>query len=265
MHLTPSSNEATMRVLVCDDDPAARFVAKRWLTSALGCSVTDCEDGVQALELLSSHSFDLALVDLDLPRLNGVEVVEAIRANDHLRDLPIAILSQERREDVVRTLVALGVSAYLLKPLRERTVLERIGPLLSVRRAMRRVVARSVSEIRLGPDTPALLVDGDQNFRHSFVSVAGAYGSVMPANSGAYALALFRRSPASLVFIGSGLGIMRADTLIRKIREIEPTTTRLIGVGVPAESELRAQLDDTMARVFVTETLRAELGPFVSR
>jgi response regulator RpfG family c-di-GMP phosphodiesterase len=157
------------------------------------------------------------------------------------------------------------VSAYLLKPLRERTVLERIGPLLSVRRAMRRVVARSVSEIRLGPDTPALLVDGDQNFRHSFVSVAGAYGSVMPANSGAYALALFRRSPASLVFIGSGLGIMRADTLIRKIREIEPTTTRLIGVGVPAESELRAQLDDTMARVFVTETLRAELGPFVSR
>jgi CheY-like chemotaxis protein/CheY-specific phosphatase CheX len=252
-----------MRVLVCDDDPAARFVAKRWLTSALGCTVTDCEDGVQALELLSSHPFDLALIDLDLPRLNGVEVVEAIRANELTRDLPIVILSQERREDVVRTLVSLGVSAYLLKPLRERTVLGRIGPLLTTRRATRSVSGRSLSDIRLGPDTPALLVDGDQNFRHSFTSVAGEYGPVMPAESGADALALYRRSPVGLVFIGTGLGIMRAETLIRKIREIESTPTRLIGVGVPAESELRTQLDGTMARAFVTETLHTELLPFI--
>lgn len=252
-----------MRVLVCDDDPAARFVAKRWLTSALGCTVTDCEDGVQALELISSHPFDLALIDLDLPRLNGVEVVEAIRANELTRDLPIVILSQERREDVVRTLVALGVSAYLLKPLRERTVLGRIGPLLATRRATRSISARSLSEIRLGPDTPALLVDGDQNFRHSFISVAGEYGPVMPAESGADALALYRRSPVGLVFIGTGLGIMRAETLIRKIREIESAPTRIIGVGAPAEGELRGQLDGTMARAFVTETLHAELMPFI--
>jgi hypothetical protein len=66
-----------------------------------------------------------------------------------------------------------------------------------------------------------------------------------------------------LVFIGAGLGIMRAETLIRKIREIESTATRLIGVGVPAESDLRAQLDGTMARAFVTETLLAELAPFI--
>jgi CheY-like chemotaxis protein len=134
-----------MRVLVCDDDPAARFVAKRWLTSALGCTVTDCEDGVQALELLSSHPFDLALIDLDLPRLNGVEVVEAIRANELTRDLPIVILSQERREDVVRTLVA-GVR-LLLKPAPHRARPDR--PAASTRRATRSISARSLSEIRL--------------------------------------------------------------------------------------------------------------------
>lgn len=252
-----------MRVLVCDDDPAARFVAKRWLTSALGCTVTDCEDGVQALELLSTHPFDLALIDLDLPRLNGVEVVEAIRANELTRDLPVVILSQERREEVVRTLVALGVSAYLLKPLRERTVLGRIGPLLTTRRSPSSVSARSLSEIRLGPDVPAMLVDGDQNFRHTFTSVAGQFGPVMPAESGADALALFRRSPVALVFIGSGLGIMRADTLIRKIREIEASPTRLVGLGLPADSPLRAIVDGVMARGFVTEGLQADLRPFV--
>ena len=54
-----------MHVLVCEDDPAARFVARRWLSTALGCSVTDCEDGVQALSLLAERPFDLAVIDID--------------------------------------------------------------------------------------------------------------------------------------------------------------------------------------------------------
>ena len=74
-----------MNVLVCEDDPAARFVIKRWLSSTLGCNVTDCEDGVRALELLSERPFDLAVLDLDLPRLGGVEVVEALRAGTRQR------------------------------------------------------------------------------------------------------------------------------------------------------------------------------------
>lgn len=99
-----------MHVLVCEDDPAARFVAKRWLQTALGCTVTDCEDGVEALALLSAHSFDLAVIDLDVPRLSGIEVVEAIRHYDPTHDLPVVILSNERRQDVVRRLLDLGVS-----------------------------------------------------------------------------------------------------------------------------------------------------------
>lgn len=251
-----------MRVLVCDDDPAARFVAKRWVTSALGCTVVDCEDGVEALELLSAQSFDLALIDLDLPRLNGVEVVEAIRANAQTHDLPVVILSQERREDVVRTLLALGVSAYLLKPLRERTVLGRIGPILAARRASRPVSARSMSDVRLGPDSPAMVVDGDANFRHTFTQVAGQFGPVMAAESGADALALYRRSPVGLMFIGTGLGIMGAETLIKKIRDVEASTTRLIALG--AQSDTAGPLFDAhLARAFVTDTLVAELKPYV--
>lgn len=252
-----------MRVLVCDDDPAARFVAKRWLTSALGCTVSDCEDGVQALELLSNQPFDLALVDLDLPRLSGIEVVEAIRENELTRELPIVILSQERREGIVRALLALGVSAYLLKPLRERTVLGRIGPILAGRRSTRSVSARALAEVRLAPDAPALLVDGDQNFRHTFASVAGEYGPVMVAESGADALALFRRSPVALIFIGTGLGIMGAETLIKKIRDVEPGPTRLIGIGATADGLGRSPFDGVIPRSFITDAIAADLRPYV--
>ncbi len=220
-----------MHVLVCDDDPAARFVAKRWLTSTFGCTVTECEDGVQALDLVAATSFDLALIDLDLPRLNGIEVVEAIRAAAGTRDLPVVIVSQERREEVVRALLALGVSAYLIKPLRERAVVGRIGPLLALRRT---AVVRSGEGPGFGPGEPAMVVDGDDEYRHKFVAAASRFGPVMGAGSGADALTLFRRSPVGLVFVGAKLGIVGPERLAGKCREAGGHV-RLIGIDAAAD------------------------------
>lgn len=249
-----------MHVLVCEDDPAARFVIKRWLSSTLGCTVTDCEDGVQALDLLSSRPFDLAVLDLDLPRLHGVEVVEAIRGSEDVRDLPIVILSHERSQDVVRRLVELGVSDYLIKPLRAQTVRDRIGPLLARRRG--RSSATAQANARLCAETPALIVDGDANFRHVFTSVASQFGAVIAAESGAEALALFRRTPVDLVFIGEQLGIMAADVLIRKIRESETQGTVFVKVG-PRDAGTADAYLTTIPRPFVPDALAAALKPFV--
>lgn len=250
-----------MHVLVCEDDPAARFVIKRWLSSTLGCTVTDCEDGVQALDLLSSRPFDLAVLDLDLPRLHGVEVVESIRGSDNVRDLPIVILSHERRQEVVRRLVELGVSDYLIKPLRAQTVRDRIGPLLARRRVRPSIGSQAAA--RLSAEMPALLVDGDANFRHVFTSVASQFGTVITAESGAEALAIYRRNPLDLVFIGEQLGIMSAETLIQKIRDADTQGTVFVKVGgedsVAATTLYRA----TIPRPFVPDVLATALTPFV--
>jgi DNA-binding response OmpR family regulator len=250
-----------MHVLVCEDDPAARFVIKRWLSSTLGCTVTDCEDGVQALDLLSSRPFDLAVLDLDLPRLHGIEVVEAVRGSDDVSDLPIVILSHERSQDVVRKLVDLGVSDYLIKPLRAQTVRDRIGPLLARRRG--RSAATAQANARLCAETPALLVDGDANFRHVFTSVASQFGAVIAAESGAEALALYRRTPVDLVFIGEQLGIMGAEGLIRKIREAETQGTVFVKVGALDAGAAADAFLTTIPRPFVPEALATALKPFV--
>lgn len=253
-----------MHVLVCEDDPAARFVAKRWLQTALGCTVTECEDGVEALSLLSAHNFDLAVIDLDLPRLSGVEVVEALRGFEATRDLPVVILSNERRGEVVRKLLDLGISDYLLKPLRAQTVYERIGPLLSRRRRAHTRVPGAVPDARLGPDSPALLVDGDANFRHVFTQVAAPYGAVVCAESGAAALAVYRRNPLDLVFVGDGLGLVTADVLVRKIRDFGATEPLVVRVGVPADlSQEQGLFDLTMPRAFIPSSLDRELRRFV--
>lgn len=251
-----------MNVLVCEDDPAARFVIKRWLSSTLGCHVTDCEDGVQALDLLATRPFDLAVLDLDVPRLGGVEVVEAIRGSEDVHDLPVVILSHERRQEVVRTLVGLGISDYLLKPLRAQTVRDRIGPLLSMRRHSRPSAA-TVAHAKLGPDMPAMLVDGDANFRHVFVSVASQFGSVVTADSGAEALALYRRNPVGLVFVGEQLGIMGPDVLVRKIQDAETERTVFVKLGAADGGPAAEIFAAALPRPFVPDVLAAALKPFV--
>lgn len=250
-------------MLVCDDDPAARFVAKRWLTTVLGCTVVESEDGVEALEALARQHFDLALIDLDLPRMSGVEVVEAIRSHEDTKRLPIVILSQERREDIIRTLLALGVAAYLLKPLREQAVLGRIGPLLALAAPSRPGRAGDAPVAKLGPKVPALLVDGDQNFRHVFMSVATQFGTVTAAVSGADGLAVYRSIQVPVVFVGEGLGIVSAARLVGKLREGHGRAPRVIRLGAPESASEPGLFDDHMPRLFVPEELTRELRRFV--
>ena len=192
--MTPEAqvNGNVMRVLVCDDDAASRYVAKRVLSRVLGCHVAECGDGVEALELLSREPFDLAFIDLQLPRLSGYEVVEAIRQSETMHDLPVAILTQERSDNVVRDVLKLGVSAYITKPLRPDSLATRISALMARGPVKRSAHTADKHSLKLSPTTGAIIVDGDANYRQFFVGVAGRYGSVVEAESGANALALFR-------------------------------------------------------------------------
>lgn len=252
-----------MRVLVCDDDAACRFTAKRLLTKVMGYTVVECEDGVQALELLDSETFNLALIDLNLPRLSGVDVVDAIRKSANCRNMEVAVLSQERDESTVRRLVALGVGAYLIKPLRESTVINRLVPLANRSRASSANAPTNINDVRLSHDAPALLVDGDHNFRHVFTSVASRFGAVIEAKSGAAALALFRQSEPRLVFVGTDIGLLSGEMLAAKVRESDGgRTCRIVGiVNDTAAAATATWCDSTITRSFVPDALAKQLLP----
>lgn len=251
-----------MHVLVCDDDAALRFVVKRWLTSTLGCVVSESCDGVEALSALDHEHIDLLLLDLELPRLSGVEVVEAIRESGSHADLPIVVLSNERRLEMIRQVVSLGVSDYLLKPLRAAVIRDRISPLLTRSRQRRRATASAIRQ--LGPDTSALLVEGDGNFRHVFVSAAERFGPVATAQSGADGLAAFRAAPADIVFVGTDLGIVSAESMMRKIRDVAASVPSFICVsGLDAAAARAAGFDGALERTFQPDVISRGLQPYV--
>jgi len=119
-----------LRVMVCDDDAATRLVITRLLTQQHACTVIACADGAQALRLLGQGTFDLLVLDVEMPVLGGLEVLEVLRDSKDHAHLPVVILSRERREDVVRHLARLGIAAYILKPVRTERALETLDRVL---------------------------------------------------------------------------------------------------------------------------------------
>jgi two-component system sensor histidine kinase and response regulator WspE len=102
------------RVLVVDDSATVREVERQLLTRA-GYEVDLAVDGVDGLNAMRSGGYDLLVSDVDMPRMNGIELVASVRREERFRTLPIVIVSyKDREEDRLAGLEA-GANAYLTK------------------------------------------------------------------------------------------------------------------------------------------------------
>ena len=143
------SNGASARVLVVEDDEAIADVLRRSLRGE-GHEVRSAADGVEALRATEEFTPDLILLDLGLPRLDGIEVLKRIRADSS--DVPILILTaRTETEDRVEGLDS-GADDYLPKPFERDELLARTRALLR-RRPPRGSAAVVVGDLLLNPDT----------------------------------------------------------------------------------------------------------------
>ena len=117
MSSRPSSRNGFPVLLLVDDDPADRRMVERALEET-GSDVRflAVEDGEQALELLETVRPDLVLLDLNMPRVDGWELVRRLRADSRFRRLPVVALTTSRDEHDVRLSYDVGFDAYVVKP-----------------------------------------------------------------------------------------------------------------------------------------------------
>lgn len=102
------------KILVADDSPTTLALLQNIL-EMVGYDVTVAVDGLQAFEIFKKESFDLLVSDVDMPRMSGFELTEAIRADAHMPELPVILVtSLESPEDKERGMIA-GANAYLVK------------------------------------------------------------------------------------------------------------------------------------------------------
>jgi two-component system, OmpR family, response regulator MprA len=136
------------RVLVVEDDSEITDALRRSLRHE-GYEVRTAVDGMQALDTAAEFIPDLVVLDLGLPRLDGLEVCRQLRADG---DVPILILTARTETDDRVTGLDSGADDYLVKPFERQEFLARIRALLR-RRPPRGSASFSVGDLRLNPDT----------------------------------------------------------------------------------------------------------------
>lgn len=121
------------KVLIVEDSATMRQLIGFALKRIQGIEITEAQDGMDGLKKISSDKFDLALIDINMPLLDGLKLVKLIRSDPRCKDIPIAMITTEgSREDRERAL-SLGANEYLTKPIQQNEVVRVARGLLGIR------------------------------------------------------------------------------------------------------------------------------------
>jgi chemosensory pili system protein ChpA (sensor histidine kinase/response regulator) len=123
--------------MVVDDSITIRKVTSR-LLERNNFSVLTAKDGVDAVSRLQDNIPDLILLDIEMPRMDGYELAMYIRNNEHLREIPIIMITSRSGEKHRRRAMEIGVNRYLGKPYQETELLDSINDILAMRRGLKR-------------------------------------------------------------------------------------------------------------------------------
>src|SRR3972149_8266282 len=114
------------RLLVVDDNKVNRLLLARGLQEQ-GHTITFAENGRQALEVMRRQAFDLVLLDILMPELDGYQVLEQLTTDPDLRDIPVIVVSAMDELDSVVKCIEMGAEDYLSKPLNPVLLKARTG------------------------------------------------------------------------------------------------------------------------------------------
>ena len=111
------------RILIVEDSPTMRQLLVFALKRLKGAEIVEAQDGLDGLRKVTSDDFDLALVDINMPVMDGLKLISLIRQEEALKSMPIVVITTEgAKEDRDRAL-ALGADEYLTKPIQSNRVL----------------------------------------------------------------------------------------------------------------------------------------------
>ena len=262
-----------MRVLLVDDDPAVRTIIRRILARHFELDVTECANGMDALEALAAERYGLILLDVAMPVLDGLEVLQAMRQTPALKHVPVLMMSGIADYNVVQHALGLGVSDFVVKPIRPAQLFERVSGMVgtgSSKDAGPELSRPGFQPLVLDASTPVMIVDGSTEFRQFFRKCLKDLCPVLEASTSLAALrvCLEEQSPAAL-FVGSDLGVLSGDVFGRKLRHSRRADgVRLIGIQPPqllVKARKNSSYEAVIMRSFVTEVFMEGFNSLLHR
>ena len=122
-----------LQALIVDDSKVMREMVIACLRAHDGLSFTHAGSGLEALEKLSLQSFDVVVLDLNMPDISGYEVIEFIRGQDRLRQLPILVVTTRGDESSRARALGAGATSFMTKPFAPAALLGEVRALIGAR------------------------------------------------------------------------------------------------------------------------------------
>jgi two-component system chemotaxis response regulator CheY len=124
------SNPTDMKFLIVDDFSTMRRIVRGLLKEIGYANAEEAEDGAVALTMLKNGKFDFVVSDINMPVMNGFELLTAVKADDSLKHLPVLMVTAEaRKEDIVRAAKD-GAAGYIVKPFTKATLEEKVQKIM---------------------------------------------------------------------------------------------------------------------------------------
>ncbi len=124
------STPADLKFLIVDDFSTMRRIV-RGLLKEMGCNNADeAEDGAVALAMLKAQKYDFVVSDINMPNMNGFDLLKAVKADDGLKHIPVLMVTAEARKEDIVLAAQSGAAGYIVKPFTKATLEEKVQKIL---------------------------------------------------------------------------------------------------------------------------------------
>jgi len=118
--------DTNLRILVVDDFSTMRRIVRNLLRDLGFQRIEEAEDGAAGLAALQKGGFDLVITDWNMPRMMGIDLLKAVRADPKLATLPVMMVTAEAKKDQIVAAAKAGVNGYVVKPFTAQTLKEKL-------------------------------------------------------------------------------------------------------------------------------------------
>lgn len=118
--------DKNMKILVVDDFSTMRRIIKNLLKDLGFTQIQEADDGSTALPMLQQGEFDFVVTDWNMPGMQGIDLLRAIRADDSLKHLPVLMVTAEAKKEQIVAAAQAGVNGYVVKPFTAATLKEKL-------------------------------------------------------------------------------------------------------------------------------------------
>ena len=119
-----------LKFLIVDDFSTMRRIV-RGLLKEMGCNnAEEAEDGQVALSMLKNGKFDFVVSDINMPNMNGFQLLQAVKADDALKHIPVLMVTAEARKEDIVLAAQSGAAGYIVKPFTKATLEEKVQKIM---------------------------------------------------------------------------------------------------------------------------------------